>query len=204
MTQDGKISIVPDENGSVIRVSKTNPEFGYVRLVQDKTFIGPGNWVKNQNRSTLIHGTVEQLQAVGLGSAKTLPGQIVIKEQVNKPFNDNDPDRDLKIAGDTGIVCEGVDPETGEVGPIYRKSFYSANMNEEDTLIPHINGEAIRQANSDTKALSQKDLNAIVENKPKSRRKKAEETVVETPVAEEVIEEEVVAEVDVEDDTFEL
>ena len=135
------------ENGNVIRVSKNNPEFGHVRLVQEKVAIGNGSWVKKQNRSTLIHGTVEDLQAIGIADQKELPGQIVIREQF-EPFSSDNPDRDLKIAGETGIVCVGVNQETGEVdAPIYRKTFYSMDNFEQDVLIAHTNGNAIREAN---------------------------------------------------------
>ena len=66
MTDNGKVTIAPDEQGNVIRVSRNNPEFGHIRLVQNRTSIGTSNWVKKQNRSTLIHGTVEDLQDMGL------------------------------------------------------------------------------------------------------------------------------------------
>ena len=33
MTENGKVTIVADDNGSVIRVSKNNPEFGCIRIV---------------------------------------------------------------------------------------------------------------------------------------------------------------------------
>jgi hypothetical protein len=215
MTENGKVTIVADDNGSVIRVSKNNPEFGCIRIVQDRTAIGSGNWVKKQSRSTLIHGTVEDLQATGLAEAKTLPGHIIVRESF-EPFSNDNPDRDLKIAGDTGVVCVGVNTETGEVDvPIYRKSFYSMDMNEHDTLIAHTNGQAIREANgieSKKVTITKDQLNEMTNNEddeePKStRRNKSDDKQVDIEDSIEEIQEEVkeaTEEVEVEDDSFEL
>ncbi len=208
MTDNGKVTIARDEQENVIRVSKNNPEFGYIRLVQNRTAIGTGNWVKKQSRSTLIHGTVEDLQDMGLNDATSIPGQIIVRESF-EPFQDKDGDRDLKIAGETGIVCVGVNTETGEVdAPIYRKSFYSMDMNENDTLIAHTNGQAIREANGtpakttvSAEKLAEMTNPSEEEDITSSRRKKAEksEETIEDSI-EEIKEEEVV----VEDASFEL
>lgn len=135
-----KVKVIPDENGAVIRVSSNNPEFGHVRLQQKRSTIGFNGWVRMTNLSTLLHGKVEDLQEMGMADIKELPGKIIIKEST-EPFSTTDPDRDLKIAGETGIVC-CVDGE-----PIYRKTFYVPTEDAEDILIAHTNGEAIRQAN---------------------------------------------------------
>ena len=198
MTENGKVTVAQDELGNSIRVSKNNPEFGHVRLVQEKVGFGTGGWVKKSTRSTLIHGTVEDLQAVGLGESKELPGNIVIREQL-EPFSSNDPDRDYKIAGDTGIIC----CRDGE--PIYRKAFYSMDPTEQDVLIAHTNGNAIREANgAPAKTVLSAEKIAELTNsneEPKtSKRKKKETTEVEDTI-EEIVEEEVV---DVEDGSFEL
>lgn len=135
-----KVQIVPDDLGNAIRVSSNNPEFGHVRLVQKRVTFGNSGWVKPANLSTLIHGKVEDLKELGLATATTLTGKIVIKEQTT-PFNQENPDRDLKIAGDTGIICCSY----GE--PIYRKTFFTADLAAEDVLVSHTNGEDIKQAN---------------------------------------------------------
>tara|TARA_R100001463_G_C3544514_1_gene222594 strand:- start:2983 stop:3579 length:597 start_codon:yes stop_codon:yes gene_type:complete len=198
MTENGKVTVAQDELGNSIRVSKNNPEFGHVRLVQEKVAFGTGGWVKKSSRSTLIHGTVEDLQAVGLSESKELPGNIVIREQL-EPFSTNDPERDYKIAGDTGIIC----CRDGE--PIYRKSFYSMDPTEQDVLIAHTNGNAIREANgAPAKTVLSAEKIAELTNsneEPKtSKRKKKETTEIENTI-EEIVEEEVV---DVEDGSFEL
>jgi hypothetical protein len=202
MTENGKVTIVADDNGSVIRVSKNNPEFGHVRLTQEKVGFGNQGWVKRSTRSTLIHGTVEDLQATGLANKKELPGQIVIKEQF-EAFSNNNPDRDLKIAGDTGVICVGTNTETGEMNsPIYRKTFYSMDSDEQDTLITHTNGAAIREANGlePKKAkISKDELDEVVSEETSTRRNKKSDK------SEEI--EEVTTEEDievVEDSTFDL
>jgi hypothetical protein len=59
-----------------------------------------------------------------------LPGKIIVKESL-EPFNPENPDKNLKIAGDTGIICN--------IGgqPIYRDTFYSPSETAEDILIMH-------------------------------------------------------------------
>ena len=54
----------------------------------------------------------------------------------------NNPERDYKIAGKTGIVC----CQDGQ--PIYRKTFYTLNSSAEDVLVSHNNIEDIRAAYS--------------------------------------------------------
>jgi len=197
MTENGKVTIVADDNGSVIRVSKNNPEFGYVRLTQEKVGFSSGSWVKKSTRSTLIHGTVEDLQAIGIADKTELPGQIVIREQL-EAFSGDNPDRDLKIAGETGIVC----CKHGE--PIYRKTFYSADSDDGDTLVAHTNSDAIREANgaperTTVSADKLADLTSAKESISR-RKKKAEQVDIEDSI--EDVETEV--EVEVEETSFEL
>jgi len=202
MTENGKVTIVQDENGSVIRVSKSNPEFGHVRLTQEKVAFGAQGWVNRKVRSTLIHGTVEDLQSIGIADQTELPGHIVIREQL-EAFSSSNPDRDLKIAGDTGIVC----CKMGE--PIYRKTFYSLDLDEGDTLVAHTNGDSIREANGTetqkvtiSKEMVEEMTSSNDEEEDKSTRRnkkvdKKEEVEVEM---EETTPEEVV----VEENSFEL
>tara|TARA_R110000744_G_scaffold202061_7_gene321073 strand:+ start:96 stop:704 length:609 start_codon:yes stop_codon:yes gene_type:complete len=202
MTENGKVTIVQDENGSVIRVSKNNPEFGHVRLTQEKVAFGAQGWVNKKVRSTLIHGTVEDLQSIGIADKTELPGHIVIREQL-EAFSDTNPDRDLKIAGDTQIVC----CKMGE--PIYRKTFYSLDLDEGDTLVAHTNGDAIREANgTETKktTISKEMLEEMTspnddEEKSTRRNKKSDNQVDIEDSIEEIEQEEVV---EVEDASFEL
>jgi len=178
------VTIARDEQGNVIRVSKNNPEYGCVRLVQAKVAVGTNGWVRNNNLSTLIHGKVEDLQALNLEDKETIPGTIYIREQL-EPFSSDNPDRDLKIAGDTGIVC----CRHGE--PIYRKSFYSANADETNQLIAHTNGDDIRNANSGFTA-EDDVIDQVVEDEVKTKSKAKKEEVKEEE------------EVEMEEETFEL
>ena len=42
------VTIVPDEQGNAIRVSKTNAEYAHIRLVQQKVFFNTQGWVDNK------------------------------------------------------------------------------------------------------------------------------------------------------------
>lgn len=196
-----KVTIEPDESGSIIRISMNNPEFGYVRVTQESVSFTANGWVKKAARGALIHGTVEDLKSIGIAKLKTLPGKIYILESTD-PFNTKDPDRDLKIAGDTGVVC----CSHGE--PIYRKSFYDASGLLDDSLVPHTNGEDIKEAqkmdefsNEDAKEnavdLSEDELAEITKNIDEEVEENKKEEVDEEPVEETVEEEE-------KDDSFEL
>jgi hypothetical protein len=197
-----KVQIVPDELGNVIRVSQNNSEFGHVRLQQERVTFGNTGWVNRKTVSTLLHGKVEDLREMGLHNMKELTGKIVIRESL-EPFNSTDPDRDLKIAGDTGIVC----CQDGQ--PIYRKTMYTADANAEDVLVAHDNGDAIREANnSGSTATKLKAVSANeafdVETKSEDKQVDLEDSIAEVnaEALEEEIQEEEVEEL--EDSTFEL
>ena len=189
----GKVNILADDMGNVIRQSSNNAEYGYVRLQQQRVTFSNTSWVRNSNITTLIHGKVEDLQALNLNAGNNLPGKIVIKESL-EPFSNNDPDRDYKYAGDTGIIC-CVDGQ-----PIYRKTFYVPDTNAEDVLIAHDNGDAIREANSQKTAVKLDKvtpaeafgLNSEDDTPSLDSQEDVEEDVeeVENKVEEEVLEEE--------------
>ena len=141
------VVVTADSNGNVIGVSENNPDYGYVRVISTATQINSDGWLRTVKRSALIKGLVSDLTTAGFNSGDTLPGRIVVRESL-EPFNPNNPDRDLKIAGDSGIVCR-VDDQ-----PIYRQSFYTSNPNAEDELIMHTNGDEIRQVQSANRTLS--------------------------------------------------
>ena len=89
--------------------------------------------------STLLHSTVTELEAAGFYNGQELPGQIVIQERLT-PFNDKAPQKDLKVAGSTGIVC------TLEGAPIYRRTIYRTDVNAQDVTIKHDNVSQLREA----------------------------------------------------------
>ena len=186
MNKTQSCQVSPDEQGNAIRVSKNNSDYGHVRITQDRVIFNTNGWVNKKTLTTLIHGTVEDLQAMNFSTEQPLNGKIVVREQL-EPFNTNDPDRDLKMAGDTGIVC----CEHGQ--PIYRKTFYDASGTMEDTYIAHTNGDAIRAANAGD--VEEEEIANVVEQETKSKTKSKKEEIVEEPVEETV---------EMEEETFEL
>lgn len=144
-----KVQIIPDEKGNVIRQSE-NPEYGYVRLEQKKS-IYSGSWLNVKKISTLLHAKIEDFQDIGIKDQTELPGNIIIVESTT-PFDSDNPDRDLKIAGKTGIVC----CHYGE--PIYRKTMYDSTGTLQDELVPHTNGDDIKQANAQNQSSAVNNL----------------------------------------------
>jgi hypothetical protein len=142
-----KVVVTADANGNVIGVSENNPEYGYVRAEQSGAFINDQGWLRISKRSALIKGLVKDLVAAGFTEGQELPGKIVVIESL-VPFNPENPDRDLKIAGETGVVCR-IDDE-----PIYRQTFYTTNDSLNDQLIMHTNSEEIREVQAAQKAVS--------------------------------------------------
>lgn len=136
---NSKVKVVADATGAIVNVSPNNPEYGYVRFEQVKSIIDDNGFLRRRSISTLVHGNVEELQAMNFYSGQELPGAIIIQESL-APFNAKAPQRDLKIAGETGIVC------TLDGQPIYRRTMYSAALNAQDTLVKHDNVEQLRNA----------------------------------------------------------
>jgi hypothetical protein len=132
-----KVVVTADKKGNVIIVSENNPEYGVVRVEQTATEINGQGWLRNVRRTAFIKGKVDDLVEMDFEDGQELPGKIVVKESL-VPFNSEEPDRDLKIAGDTGIICRLDDQ------PIYRQTFYTPNKDAEDTLVMHNNSEEIR------------------------------------------------------------
>ena len=63
-------------------------------------------------------------------------GKIVVVESLT-PFNPVNPEKDLKIAGDTGVVC-CIDGQ-----PIYRQCYFTPNEKAKDVFISHDNSDEI-------------------------------------------------------------
>lgn len=144
---DNRVTVAADQNGNVVGVSQNNPEYGYIRLEQVATQINDQGWLRKVKRSALIKGKVEDLVTTNYKQGTILPGKIVVVESTT-PFNTENPDRDLKIAGNTGIVCR-IDDQ-----PIYRQSFYTTNPNAYDELLSHNNSTEIKDSLSANQLLS--------------------------------------------------
>lgn len=142
------VYVVGDENGSIITVSPKNPDFGWLTLRQDATLIING-WANKKSLSTIIMGQVDVLETMDLTAGEVLTGKIVIVERL-EPFST--PERDLKIAGSSNVVCK----LKGQ--PIYRKTFYTADTKIENVLIAHDNIDEIRNTLSDNSSKNGKVL----------------------------------------------
>lgn len=143
----GKVRITADQDGNIIGVSQNNPEFGYVRVEQVAMTVNSQGWLRRSKRSALIKGKVIDLMEASFKENQELPGKIVVVES-HVPFNPENPERDLKIAGDTGIICRVHDQ------PIYRQSYYTTNESAQDELIMHTNAEEIREVQAASKLLN--------------------------------------------------
>ena len=132
------VTITADITGAVVGMNSNNPEYGYIRVEQNAARISTRGWLTLNNRSALLKGTIEDLRAANFREGDVLPGKIVVKESLTA-FNMEDPDRDLKRAGESGVVC------TLDDQPIYRQTIYTTDTSEEDELIQHNNGDTIRE-----------------------------------------------------------
>lgn len=144
-----KVKVQADELGNVISPT-ANPEIGYIKLEQKSNIIN-GNWVKNQKKTCLIFGKFEELAEFNFTKDQELDGQIIIEESFI-PFNEKNAEREIKMAGNTGVPCL-LDGQ-----PIYRRQRYTTNMNEQDLLIQHNNTAQIKEAID-----ANKELNLILE-----------------------------------------
>jgi hypothetical protein len=132
-----KVKVKADKNGNVVRVYEDNPEYGYIRVEQDVFEINSKGWLGSKTRSARIQGKIEDLKKASYVDGTLIPGKIVIIESL-QAFNPENPDRDLKIAGKTGVICRMEDQ------PIYRQTFFTPNQNAFDELITHTNADEIR------------------------------------------------------------
>lgn len=144
---NSKVVITADENGNIISVSPNNPEYGSIRVESVVNQINNQGWLKPVKRTAFIKGLIKDLHDANFKSGQVLPGRIIVKESF-APFNPINPEKNLKIAGETGIVCR-VDDQ-----PIYRQTFYTEDSNAQDELITHNNGEEIREVQAATRTMS--------------------------------------------------
>jgi hypothetical protein len=142
-----KVKVTADVNGNVLTVSSNNPEYAWI-FVEQTTVQFDNGWMKNVLRKARINGKKNELVDAKFEAGQEIPGKIVILESLI-PFNNEEPDRDLKIAGKTGIICRYEDQ------PIYRQSFFTTNLNSFDELITHTNRDEIREVMLAQKMLSE-------------------------------------------------
>ena len=142
-----KVKVKADKNKNVITVSENNPEYGHITVEQETIQINNTGWLKTSKRLAFINGKVEDLKKANYQEGSELQGKIVIIESLT-PFNAENPDRDLKIAGGTGVICRYEDQ------PIYRRSFFTTNQNAFDELISHTNSSEISEVGSAQRIMS--------------------------------------------------
>ena len=137
---NSKVVVLGDETtNAVVNVSQNKPEWGYIRVQQIRTMIDDNGFLRRKPVSALIPGTLSELTESGFYAGQQLDGKIVVEESL-EAFNAKTPERDLKIAGDTGIVCT--------IGglPIYRRTKFTLDSTAQDTLIKHDNVDQLRSA----------------------------------------------------------
>jgi len=161
---EGRVVVKADEQGNVIGLSKNNPEYGYVKVQQFSVQINEEGWLRPVLRTALIKGKVEDLVATNFKAEQVLSGKIVVKESL-EPFNSENPDKNFKIAGSTGIICRYNDQ------PIYRQTFYTQNESAIDEFIMHTNSDEIRDVMQAQKELS--SLSGLI-SRSKSAKQEAE------------------------------
>jgi hypothetical protein len=142
-----KVKITADKNGNIITISENNPEYGWIFVEQIASQFENG-WMKNVVRKARINGKKNELVEAKFTKGQELPGKIIVLESL-VPFNNEEPDRDLKVAGKTGVICRYDDQ------PIYRQSYYTTNLNSYDELINHTNRDEIREVMLAQKMLSE-------------------------------------------------
>lgn len=139
---NSKVKVSANDKGQVVVPSENNSEYGHIRVTQDVVSIDERTgFVRRKAISALIPGTVDDLKSFGWVNGQSVAGKIVVKESL-EAFNPNDPERDLKYAGDTGIIC------TLGGQPIFRKAFYTQNENAQDVKVQHDNTAEIVAARS--------------------------------------------------------
>jgi hypothetical protein len=142
---EGPVTIRPDDQGRVVRIS-SNPEYGFIVLEQKINEFNENGWATEKTRTALVKGTVAHLEKMGWTADKKLTGRITVQE--SHTSNNNEPDRELKYAGDTGVICRVGDQ------PIYRKTFWDVKGKYDDTFIQHDNQDEIKAAQTLMKRMS--------------------------------------------------
>jgi len=93
---DSKVKVVADATTELVINQSANPLFGYVRVVQTRVVMDDNSFMKRKEFSALIHGPLEDLQAVGYYAGMELPGNIVVEESL-EPFNKKGPNKPKQL-----------------------------------------------------------------------------------------------------------
>jgi len=131
------VKITSNSEGYVIHTSK-NPNYGYVIVAQESLVI-KDSFMTKRRLTALIHGTITLLESRDFQEGEELPGKIVIKEQTI-PFKGIELTNQIKIAGDTAVVCKLDD------SVIFRRTVFTSDLDDKDVLVQHDNIEEILEA----------------------------------------------------------
>jgi len=142
-----KVKVLADKHKNIISISK-NPEYGFINVEQTVTQITETGWLRRVRRTAIINGKIEDLKAANFHEGMEILGKIVVVESLT-PFDYENPDKNLKIAGDSGIICRYEDQ------PIYRDMFFTTNQNSFDEFIQHTNTDEIKEVIKAQKELSE-------------------------------------------------
>lgn len=147
-----KVTIVADATtGAVINQSPNNPEYGFIRVQQFVNHYDDNGFLRRRKSTAIVSGPMTDLQDAGYHNGMELPGKIIVQESVT-PWNEKNPDRELKVAGATGIVCR-IDGN-----PIYRRTLYTEKENVNDTFLAHDNIDELRFAYKEQKESGTKKI----------------------------------------------
>ena len=133
------VKVVPNVDGSLISTSPSNAAWGWYKVEQERMTINEEGVARMEKLSAIVQGWMKDISGLKWTLGMNLPGKIIIRESLT-PFNKRNPEKDLKIAGKSGVICKVNDQ------PIYRRYFYNQNSQAEDVLIAHNNKEEIKLA----------------------------------------------------------
>jgi hypothetical protein len=135
-----KVTVLADQTTKAVINPSNKPEYGYVKVSQVRPMIDEkSGFLRPRLVTALIPGLITDLQLMSFYDGQQLDGKVIIEESL-APFNSKTPERDLKIAGGTGIVC------TTGGQPIYRRTKFSFDVNAQDTFVKHDNVDQLRAA----------------------------------------------------------
>lgn len=149
-----KVRVTADAAGNVIVISKDSPEWGYIRVRQERLLVDAEGFTHTKPLSALIVGKIPDLKKYGYVAGQEIEGKVTFKDSM-KAFNKNEPEKDYKRAGKTGIVC------CVDGAPIYRKNFYNDSPEAQDVAIDHTNGDEIKAAYAAMKEKAGEDIDKM-------------------------------------------
>lgn len=134
---------VTAKDGKVVIPSTNKPDYGYIRVETTQTSMENG-FVSTKKASALIRGKVEELKALNFKEGQSLSGKIFHKESTESYDG-----QEAKINPKTGEVI------THNGMPIYRESFFTADLSKQDELLAGDKAEVTAQtpANEIAKSL---------------------------------------------------